>query len=115
MKGTAHAHWLPVTWQQDAEQTLEAIDRIGAIDWLIVDHYALDARWERLQRQRVPRILAIDDIADRDHDCDILLDQNLAVEMERRVPRSLACQMPAPAGSILCIASPGIRRATQIR
>lgn len=84
VKGTAHAHWLPVTWQQDAEQTLEAIDRIGAIDWLIVDHYALDARWERLQRQRVPRILAIDDIADRDHDCDILLDQNLAVEMERR-------------------------------
>ncbi len=84
LSGTAHAHWLPTSWQQDAEQTLEWIDRIGAIDWLIVDHYALDASWERLQRQRVPRILAIDDIADRDHDCDILLDQNLAVEMERR-------------------------------
>jgi UDP-2,4-diacetamido-2,4,6-trideoxy-beta-L-altropyranose hydrolase len=35
-------------------------------------------------RKRVPRILAIDDIADRDHDCDILLDQNLVLEMERR-------------------------------
>lgn len=82
--GTAHAHWLPTSWQQDAEQTFEAIDRIGSIDWLIVDHYALDARWERMQRQRASHILAIDDIADRDHDCDILLDQNLVEGMESR-------------------------------
>ncbi|MCK1640773.1 UDP-2,4-diacetamido-2,4,6-trideoxy-beta-L-altropyranose hydrolase [Bradyrhizobium sp. 157] len=82
--GTAHAHWLPTSWQRDAEQTLEAIDRIGPIDWLIVDHYALDARWERIQRKGAPRILAIDDLADRDHDCDILLDQNLVLNMERR-------------------------------
>ncbi|MGY2905011.1 UDP-2,4-diacetamido-2,4,6-trideoxy-beta-L-altropyranose hydrolase [Bradyrhizobium sp. URHC0002] len=82
--GTAHARWLPTTWQKDAEQTLEAIDRIGPVDWLIVDHYALDARWERMLRNRAPRILAIDDLADRDHDCDILLDQNLVLNMERR-------------------------------
>ena len=48
--GTAHALWLPTTWRQDAEQTLEAIDLIGGANWLIVDHYALDARWERMQR-----------------------------------------------------------------
>jgi UDP-2,4-diacetamido-2,4,6-trideoxy-beta-L-altropyranose hydrolase len=82
--GTAHARWLPTTWQQDAEQTLEATDRIGPIDWLIVDHYSLDERWERIQRNRVPRILAIDDLADRDHDCDILLDQNLVQGLEGR-------------------------------
>jgi UDP-2,4-diacetamido-2,4,6-trideoxy-beta-L-altropyranose hydrolase len=83
-EGTAHALWLPTAWQHDAEQTLEAIDRIGRIDWLIVDHYSLDARWERLLRKQAPRILAIDDIADRDHDCDILLDQNLVLEMDKR-------------------------------
>lgn len=82
--GTAHARWLPVTWQRDAEQTLEAIERIGPVDWLIVDHYVLDARWERMLRERAPRILAIDDLADRDHDCDILLDQNLVLDMQRR-------------------------------
>jgi UDP-2,4-diacetamido-2,4,6-trideoxy-beta-L-altropyranose hydrolase len=82
--GTAHASWLPVTWQRDAEQTREAIDRIGPVDWLIVDHYALDARWERMQRERTPRILAIDDLADRDHDCEVLLDQNLVLDMEGR-------------------------------
>lgn len=82
--GTAHAHWLPTTWQEDAEQTLEAIESIGQIGWLIVDHYALDARWEQMQRKRAPRILAIDDLADRPHDCDILLDQNLVLEMDSR-------------------------------
>lgn len=82
--GTAHASWLPTSWQEDAEQMLLAIGDIGAIDWLIVDHYALDGRWERMLRQRVLRILAIDDLADRDHDCDILLDQNLVQAMERR-------------------------------
>lgn len=82
--GTAHARWLSTTWQRDAEQTLEAIGVIGGADWLVVDHYALDARWERMQRKRVPRILVIDDLADREHDCDILLDQNLVLEMESR-------------------------------
>jgi UDP-2,4-diacetamido-2,4,6-trideoxy-beta-L-altropyranose hydrolase len=82
--GTAHARWLPTTWLHDAEQTLEATGHIGPIDWLIVDHYALDARWERMQRKWAPRVLAIDDLADRDHDCDILLDQNLVLEMDSR-------------------------------
>lgn len=82
--GTAHAHWLPTTWQDDAEQTIEMVDRIGSIDWLIVDHYALDTRWERMLRKRAPRILVIDDLADRAHDCDVLLDQNLVGEMETR-------------------------------
>jgi len=80
----AHAHWLPVSWQEDAVQTSEAIGRLGAVDWLVVDHYALDARWEREQRRSAPRILAIDDIADRAHDADILLDQNLSLSTETR-------------------------------
>lgn len=46
-------------------------------DWLIVDHYGLDARWERALRPRARRILAIDDLADRPHDCDALLDPNV--------------------------------------
>lgn len=79
-----HARWLPTTWERDAEQTLEAIDQVGPVDWLVVDHYALDARWERLQRQLVPRILSIDDLADRPHDCDVLLDQNFVSDMETR-------------------------------
>lgn len=44
------------------------------VDWLIVDHYGLDARWESAARPAARRLLAVDDLADRPHDCDALLD-----------------------------------------
>lgn len=72
----AHAHWLGTAWQHDAEQTLKAISG-NQIDWLVVDHYALDARWERRVAAHVNKIMVIDDIADRPHECQLLLDQNL--------------------------------------
>lgn len=73
-----HAYWLGVTWQADAEETLVLLRGIEPI-WLVVDHYALDKRWEEQIRNAFPtmKMLVIDDIADREHCCDILLDQNL--------------------------------------
>jgi UDP-2,4-diacetamido-2,4,6-trideoxy-beta-L-altropyranose hydrolase len=84
-----HAHWLPTTWQEDAEQTTHAMDELGPADWLVVDHYALDARWESACRREGLRILAIDDLADRPHDCDMLLDQNLVRQMDTRYREKL--------------------------
>ncbi|WP_203300258.1 UDP-2,4-diacetamido-2,4,6-trideoxy-beta-L-altropyranose hydrolase [Marinobacter sediminum] len=71
----AHADWLGVPWQLDAEQTLRALAG-NKVDWMVVDHYALDARWERSIASVVSHILVIDDLADREHQADILLDQN---------------------------------------
>ena len=71
----AHAHWLGCDWQTDAQQSLDAI--FGVVDWLIVDQYALDHRWETAMRAKCARIMCIDDLADRSHDCDLLLDQSL--------------------------------------
>lgn len=53
-------------------------------DWLVVDHYALDARWESEMRAVAPRIAVIDDLADRRHDCDLLIDQNYFPQAESR-------------------------------
>jgi UDP-2,4-diacetamido-2,4,6-trideoxy-beta-L-altropyranose hydrolase len=72
----AHTAWLGVAPTTDAQQTLAALDGI-TVDWLVVDHYALDARWEKQLRPACRRLLAIDDLADRAHDVDLLLDQNL--------------------------------------
>jgi UDP-2,4-diacetamido-2,4,6-trideoxy-beta-L-altropyranose hydrolase len=87
-----HATWLGTTWDADAEQTREAVRASGASpDWLVVDHYAIDARWQGAVRSCVQRLMVIDDLADRDHDCDLLLDQNFASEATRyarRVPAS---------------------------
>lgn len=69
-------NWLGTDWASDAEETLEAMHGLKP-DWLVVDHYALDARWERCVRAAVGRCLAIDDLADRPHLVDLLLDQNL--------------------------------------
>lgn len=67
--------WPEMSQTIDATQTLEALGD-AAPDWLIVDHYGLDIIWESLLRPRVGRIFVIDDLANRLHDCDILLDQN---------------------------------------
>jgi len=75
-----------VTQQTDARETIEAARQLfpGGADWLVVDHYRLDAVWERLLRPQTKRLMVIDDLANRPHDCDLLLDQNYYWDMERR-------------------------------
>lgn len=78
---TARGHglaWLPVraSLDHDAKDCLEALANEIRWDWLVVDHYGLDAAWECSMRSGAMKIMAIDDLADRPHDCDLLLDQN---------------------------------------
>ncbi|WP_225747829.1 UDP-2,4-diacetamido-2,4,6-trideoxy-beta-L-altropyranose hydrolase [Eikenella sp. Marseille-P7795] len=73
----AHAHWLPVSQAQDAADCVPHI-RAFAPDWIICDHYALSAEWEQIARAAAgSRLMAIDDLADRPHAADLLLDQSL--------------------------------------
>lgn len=79
----AHSNWLGTSQAQDASDSAQALaDRKW--DWLVVDHYALDARWESALRGTAQKIMAIDDLADRKHDCDVLLDQNYYRDMQTR-------------------------------
>lgn len=61
--------------QHDINEAYEIQSQIGACDWLIVDHYNLDAQFEKAARTFAQKIMVIDDLADRKHDCDLLLDQ----------------------------------------
>lgn len=79
----AHTHWLGTSQTQDAQVTIQALTD-HAWDWLVVDHYALDVRWENALRLTAKQIMVIDDIADRQHDCDVLLDQNFYADMQTR-------------------------------
>ncbi len=78
-----YAEWLGVTQNQDAAETIEAL-RGEKPDWLVADHYGLDIEWEKQVRPHVKQLMVIDDLANRSHDCDILLDQNYSFEGELR-------------------------------
>lgn len=98
----AHSSWLGVDWFTDAQQTQEALLQFN-VDWLVVDHYAIDDRWESALRSGHKRIMVIDDLADRRHDCDLLLDQNLgrvADAYQTLIPNH-ACRLIGPKYSML--------------
>jgi len=69
-----HSHWLGATQEQDAYDCINTI-KSKETDWLIVDHYALDEQWQKSLKPYYKKIMVIDDLADRKHQCDILLDQ----------------------------------------
>ncbi len=79
-----HSHFLGVSWETDAIQTKIILQKETQINWLIVDHYGIDKKWELEIRPNVKKLMIIDDLADRTHDCDLLLDQNLYKNMGKR-------------------------------
>lgn len=64
------------------ERDPAALTSLAPVDWAVIDHYRLDAAYERDLRPWAGRILVIDDLADRRHDCDILLDQTVGRRAE---------------------------------
>lgn len=91
-----YEQWLTVSVEQDAKESLAAIlGYTDMVDRVVVDSYALDIRWETVLRPITKKIMVIDDLANRRHDCDILLDQNFYLDMDSRyqglVPKQ--CEM----------------------
>lgn len=89
----SHARWLGVPWEVDVDVCKEHIKTLSP-NWLVVDHYALDARWEAAACPPNTKLLVIDDLADREHLADVLLDQNLgrkANDYKSLVPECCRC------------------------
>lgn len=88
----------PCTLLQPDGTGAEAVGAVtGAVDWLVVDHYGLDAGFESAARSFARRIMVIDDLADRPHDCDLLLDSGAYPDAAKRYERLV----PARAGLLL--------------
>ena len=81
--GLPHADWLGASQETDAAETQSAF-RHHDIDWLIVDHYGIDYHWEQQLRSIVSHIVVLDDLANRKHLCDVLIDQNFVTNFEHR-------------------------------
>ncbi|MFB2649025.1 UDP-2,4-diacetamido-2,4,6-trideoxy-beta-L-altropyranose hydrolase [Shewanella mangrovisoli] len=69
-----YASWLQVPWQQDAAELLASVTQAN---WLVVDHYGINAQWELQVKQVLNcKLLAIDDLV-RPHAAELILDQTL--------------------------------------
>ena len=71
--------------ENDALETMKIIIKNNdKSPWILVDHRDLDIQWETILRECVERIIVIDDLANKKHDCDLLIDQNLYEQMNKR-------------------------------
>ncbi len=70
--------WSSDTKIDDAKKTSKILRNFD-VDWLVVDHYSIDKKWENLVKKSVKNILVIDDLFDRDHDCDALTDPSMSL------------------------------------
>ena len=77
-----YERWLGVSQDQDSTETCDVMGPGAAL--LVVDHYGLDDRWERQMHSQASTIMAIDDLASRRHEVDVLLDQNMAIDPTAR-------------------------------
>lgn len=85
---TGYEAWLTVTQKRDVVETIALLKRFIStgekIARLVIDSYSIDIEWEKNIRPFVDEIFVIDDLANRKHDCDILLDQNSYLDREHR-------------------------------
>jgi UDP-2,4-diacetamido-2,4,6-trideoxy-beta-L-altropyranose hydrolase len=83
-RASGHSDWLPGGWEADAAACGRVLAGRPPADWLVVDHYALDASFEEAMRPYARAVFVIDDLADRRHECAYLLDQSFLPAMENR-------------------------------
>ena len=82
-KNLDYSSWLGASWKQDAKQTIDILKK-EKIDWIVIDHYGIDIKWEEKLRPYSKKIMVIDDLSNRVHNCDLLLDQNLIANYKNR-------------------------------
>jgi UDP-2,4-diacetamido-2,4,6-trideoxy-beta-L-altropyranose hydrolase len=88
--------WLEVSVQEDQKEMLSLVKGATPTETcLVVDHYALDSKWEAPFKKLGLRILVIDDLANRNHDCNLLMDQNYFSDPQTRYRQRVSsdCQL----------------------
>jgi len=82
-----HSSWLGVSQKQDAEDCIKVLNN-ELVDWIVVDSYALDEDWHGYLNPFCSRLMVIDDLADRNYQCDILLDQTFGRDITDYINRT---------------------------
>ena len=76
--------------KKDAEKTISIIKKHrNKKSLLILDSYILSQEWENRVKPYVKRLIVIDDLMDRKHSCDLIIDQNLHTQMNSLYTKSV--------------------------
>ena len=67
-----------IEWDDDADKVIEKVKGLNSIsDWIVVDHYHLNKDWEKKISSNFYKLFIIDDLCDRPHYGNVLLNQIL--------------------------------------
>ena len=77
-----YKNWLGVNELEDAEETINLMSNFSS-DWLVIDHYSLSINWENRLKDYTKNIMVIDDLANKEHNCKMLLNQNYLSKGEK--------------------------------
>ncbi|RKF19648.1 UDP-2,4-diacetamido-2,4,6-trideoxy-beta-L-altropyranose hydrolase [Alginatibacterium sediminis] len=78
--------WLGRSYRGDAKATISNLEELPRVDYMVVDHYGIDSRWEAMLKPCTRHLVVIDDLANRFHHCDTLLDQTYARDLSAYYP-----------------------------
>lgn len=90
VKEPFHLPWLGVPLQNEIDECRAVLERAGGCDLLLVDSYALEAEWEGAAKPFCRTLAVLDDLYDRRHDCDVLIDYTLG-----RTPAAYGALVPS--------------------
>jgi UDP-2,4-diacetamido-2,4,6-trideoxy-beta-L-altropyranose hydrolase len=95
--------FLRASYDDDAKATIELLSQnfSRGVDWLIIDHYGIDEKWEELLKPYCHNMMCIDDLNNRKHSCDLILDQNYTASKKQRYSDSNAQKLIGPKYALL--------------
>jgi UDP-2,4-diacetamido-2,4,6-trideoxy-beta-L-altropyranose hydrolase len=75
-----YSSWLETSQDFDANEVIAKV-KLENIDWVVVDHYALDTCWHKKIKENYKdiKILAINDLFEKSHSCNLFLNQNVVL------------------------------------
>ncbi|EOW9457256.1 UDP-2,4-diacetamido-2,4,6-trideoxy-beta-L-altropyranose hydrolase [Vibrio cholerae] len=93
-----YSAWLQRSEQEDVE---DFVKKVSPVEWIIVDHYGIGHLWEQQAKAKLNcYILSIDDL-DREHESDVILDQNLWPDLHQRYSKCRAQKLLSPTFALL--------------
>lgn len=110
-----HTCWAPAEIEADLRETTRILKVAGAFEWIVIDNYGMDARWEKPLRSCAAHIAVIDDLANRDHEADLLIDQNLLRQVHLRYQGRLPCHCITLLGPAYALLRPEFRELREHR